>query len=370
VSNTKRRNLLSLFLAFLLLVRLLPMSAFASNDITVLEEEPVTIEETEPETEEAIIAEEDTEPAMSLAASARASSLCSKCGTLYTYSIVYQTYTSTKHKVIHKCGVCSKDQNSSTKTESHSLSYGSWSNYSATQHRRTEKCSKCGYNTYDYATHSLYYGDWTESSDTEHTTTAECSVCTYSGEVTADHDFSYGDWMKYSDTEHYRTCTCSTCGYSGEEYAEHTDDDGDELCDDCGAYLGEEMFSVTVPTAMTLVVSQWGEVYAADNVEIVNNSTDDVVVTGIEITGEKGWTIVPYSCNMAKEKVDSKLIGFSINDAQSSVTGRNETLALTNTWTVALDGALALEYDAVVSATSTEIMDAYVLTVTFVIDWA
>ena len=40
---------------------------------------------------------------------------------------------------------------------SHSLSYGSWSSYSDTQHRRTGSCTTCSYSTTDYGSHTFSY---------------------------------------------------------------------------------------------------------------------------------------------------------------------------------------------------------------------
>jgi hypothetical protein len=60
-----------------------------------------------------------------------------------------------------------------------------------------------------------------------------------------------------------------------------------------------------------MTVSKYGEVYTADNAVIVNNSTGTVAISGVTIQAENGWTLVPYSSNMANTKVDSKLIGFS-----------------------------------------------------------
>ena len=59
-----------------------------------------------------------------------------------------------------------------TSRESHSYTYGSWSSYSSSQHRRTKTCSDCGYSTYDYGSHSDGNGD------------GRCDTCSYSMSVT------------------------------------------------------------------------------------------------------------------------------------------------------------------------------------------
>ena len=130
-----------------------------------------------------------------------------------------------------------------------------------------------------------------------------------------------------------------------------------------------EVFSVTVPASLVLTVSELGDVYAAANAAIVNNSTGAVEVTGVEVTAESGWTLVPFGYDMAAAKVDSKLIGFAVNNAQSRNTGASETLSLTGTWSIAKGASLPLSYEAVVSATS-RVISEQVLTVVFVLEWA
>ena len=125
-------------------------------------------------------------------------------------------------------------------------------------------------------------------------------------------------------------------------------------------------FSVTVPATLNLTVAKNGTVYAATSAQIVNNSTGAVCVTGVKLTAENGWKLVPYATNMADVKVDSKQIGFSLNGAESD---GSATLPMSGSWFIAKDAALSLDYDAVVSATSNP-FNEQVLTVVFVLDWA
>ncbi len=83
---------------------------------------------------------------------------------------------------------------------SHSLSYGSWSSYDDTQHRRSVSCS-CGYSTYEYADHSIVNGSWTSASDSQHKRTNTCS-CGYSATEYEDHDLDYGSWDWLDEDQH------------------------------------------------------------------------------------------------------------------------------------------------------------------------
>jgi hypothetical protein len=335
----------------------------------------------------------------------RRTKTCSLCGySTYEYashSLSYGSWTSnssTQHKrtVSCSCGY------STTEYASHSLTYGDWTtcegtNYSS-KHQRTVSCS-CGYSTVEYEDHSCYgvteweyydtsyhkryescdcgynrylydYHSYTTAlesiSDTEHSVIKTCSDCGHSTTTTEAHSFTYGDWSSCSDTQHQRTVSCS-CGYSGTEYGDHTDEDDDGYCDDC-SYLMTR-FSVTVPANLSLTVSKNGEVYSATSAEILNNSTGAVAVTSIVVSAENGWSLAPYSTNMANEKVDTKQIGFSINGAETISSGATETLNLTGNWTIAKSDSLALSYDAVVSAMSDPVSEQ-VLTIVFVVDWA
>jgi len=72
---------------------------------------------------------------------------------------------------------------------------------------------------------------------------------------------------------------------------------------------------------------------------------------------------------MAHEKVDAQLLGFQINDAQTSKTGNAETFTLPAPWEIAENGRLPIVYDAVVSAVSQPVTEQDVLSIVFVVEW-
>ena len=430
-------------------------------------------------------------------------------GHSYSYGSWTQ-YSSSQHRRESYCRNCG---DSDYEYASHSMSYGSWSNYSSSQHSRTATCRTCGYSTVDYGNHSYSTGSWSKYSDTQHRRSKTCSGCGASTYDYANHSYSYGSWVSDSETQHKCTKTCSTCGDSGEEYADHTDANGDGKCDDCGAtvsltvtwdagtnggtidgkasitttgkpnataaaptsapiktghafkgwytsasggslyntvtitaaktfyaqftansytltwdfgdgateetkqtygeklvlpteptrknaeFLGwfteavggtqadantiyktdgdstyyahweiTEVFSVTVPVVLPLTVDENGEVHVGA-AEIINASTGDVVVSSVNISTKNGWQIVPYTTDMAHEKVDAQLLGFKINDAQTSKNGNAETFNLIAPWMIAENGRLPISYDAVVSAVSQPVTEQDVLSVVFVLEW-
>ena len=130
-----------------------------------------------------------------------------------------------------------------------------------------------------------------------------------------------------------------------------------------------ELFSVTVPATLPLVVDETGKVYVAA-ASIVNNSTGDVMVSSVSVTSKNGWEFVPYSTNMAKAKVDAKQVGFKINSSETSKTGDSEVFTLAAPWTVKEADALSINYDAVVSAVSQPVTGQEIMSVVFVLEWA
>ena len=430
-------------------------------------------------------------------------------GHSYSYGS-WEEYSSSQHRREAYCRNCG---DSDYEYASHSMSYGSWNNYSSSQHSRTATCRTCGYSTTDYGNHSYSTGSWSKYSDTQHRRTKTCSGCGASTYDYANHTYSYGSWSKADDTQHKRTKSCSACGDSTTEYADHVDANGDGKCDDCGAtvsltikwdagtnggtidgkasfsetvkpnskptapgsvpvktgytfkgwftaksggslystvtitssttfyaqfeankytvtwdlgtgktettnqtygeklalpteptrknaeFLGwfteatggtqvtandvftettdktyyahweiTEVFSVTVPVTLPLVVDESGEVHTG-SAEIINGSTGAVVVSSVGISTKNGWQLVPFDTDMAHEKVDAQLLGFKINDSETTKTGDAETFSLTSPWTIAENGRLPINYDAVVSAVSKAITEQEVLSVVFVLEW-
>ena len=129
-----------------------------------------------------------------------------------------------------------------------------------------------------------------------------------------------------------------------------------------------EVFSVTVPVTLPLVVDESGEVHTG-TAEIINSSTGDVIVSSVSISTKNGWQLVPFDTDMAHAKVDAKQLGFKINDLVTTKTGDTETFNLTAPWQIAENGRLPIDYDAVVSAVSQPVTEQDVLSVVFVLEW-
>ena len=94
-----------------------------------------------------------------------------------------------------------------------------------------------------------------------------------------------------------------------------------------------------------------------------------MIVSSVSISTKNGWQLVPFSTDMAHEKVDAKLLGFKINDSETENTGNAETLTLSAPWQIAENGRLPIDYDAVVSAVSQPVTEQDVLSIVFVLEW-
>lgn len=140
--------------------------------------------------------------------------------------------------------------------------------------------------------------------------------------------------------------------------------------------------SVTVPTVLPIAVGTDGAVTTATNAKITNNSYGAVKVSSVTINAARDWKLVDYTTNMAKEKVDSNLVGFAMTiggGAQKATS--NSDQATQNLLTDAIAGCymtgvgdtsgntLDVIYDAVISPVSTAVTNTSIASVVFIIDW-
>ena len=201
-----------------------------------------------------------------------------------------------------------------------------------------------------------------------------CSKCgakkggSSGGGTSCSHTSSRTTYTPYNETKHEYKKVCNSCGdtlSTGKEA--HVDDNQDNICDRCAYEMTR--FSVTVPTSLQIAMSPDGNITTADVGAIVNRSTRAVKVSSLQVKTVNGWTLVPYGTDMAHQKVDAKIIGFSIAGTRTQKTGTTESLTLDSRWTIPQDGSLALPYDAVVSACSQPVQEQ-VMTLVFVLEWA
>ena len=97
---------------------------------------------------------------------------CSDCGegdyqyASHSTTKKYANYSDTQHSVTSYCASCSSNIGSTTYA-THTYTYGSWSSYSSSQHRRTKGCTLCDLSAYDYGNHADSNSD------------GKCDTCSY-----------------------------------------------------------------------------------------------------------------------------------------------------------------------------------------------
>ena len=121
-----------------------------------------------------------------------------------------------------------------------------------------------------------------------------------------------------------------------------------------------QVFSVTVPATLQVCITADGTVVASDDVAIVNNSTDDVLISDVSITPAEGWTL-DASFDPLRAPVDSRRFSFAVTTASGD--------ALTSQ-TISAQQDLPLRYTAAFAAQSTPIEDTEIAHVVFTVRWA
>ena len=116
-----------------------------------------------------------------------------------------------------------------------------------------------------------------------------------------------------------------------------------------------EIFSVSVPAALTVYLDENGSVHTASNAVVVNNSTGAVQVTDIaiqEIAGS-GWTFSE-----------------GLKSGQAPVNARVYSLSVAPIGEIASDGSKPVSYSAVIPTQSEAVDTANIAQVIFTIAWA
>ena len=373
---------------------------------------------------------------------------CNDCGEgSYKYAShstqrQYSQHSATQHSYREYCSTCSSYIGSAS-YEGHSFSYGSWSSYSTTQHRRTKTCSDCQYSDYDYGSHTdnnrdgkcdtcgyamsvavtwnaaanggtingvqstvtnapigfsaaapdvkpekpghTFKGWYTAATGgTAHTAVTITKATTFYAQYTPNRytlTWDLGDGRLLTTSQTYGAALVLPSEPVRDNYrfdGWFTAPDGGTKVTSSTVFKGtanttyyarwSQTFSVTVPASLPLVIDQDGSVHVSP-ASIQNKSSGAVTVSGLTVEGVNGWSLVPYSTNMAHEKVDAQLAGFRINGAGTTKRSEAEALTLLGDWHIPQSGTLDLNYDAVISATSKPIIQQEILNLVFILSW-
>lgn len=125
---------------------------------------------------------------------------CTKCGysRVCTHSVTvkkYENISATQHRTWTKCSGCGIEYY--FVTESHSYKSGTWTQYSAAQHKRVHTCP-CGASNTEYAAHTFSGGT--------------CTVCGYKQTVSCAHTGTVKTYTAVNATSHRTDTACAACG--------------------------------------------------------------------------------------------------------------------------------------------------------------
>ena len=137
----------------------------------------------------------------------------------------------------------------------------------------------------------------------------------------------------------------------------------------------EPIFSVTVPMALPITITEQGEILTSDTAAVINNSAGPVVITDIQTKGINGWETVAFgSIDMATAKVGTKEVSLQLifvgelTGTTVSTTGE-DTNDFAGFIRLAKAETLPLLYDAEVPAQTTAYESAQIAEVIFTVGW-
>lgn len=133
----------------------------------------------------------------------------------------------------------------------------------------------------------------------------------------------------------------------------------------------EPIFSVTVPIALPITITEQGEILTSDTAAVINNSAGPVVITDIQTKGINGWETVAFgSIDMASAKVNTKHVSLQLTfgDKDTGTTGE-DTNDFAGFIRLAKAETLPLLYDAEVPAQTTAYESAQIAEVIFTVGW-
>ena len=137
----------------------------------------------------------------------------------------------------------------------------------------------------------------------------------------------------------------------------------------------EPIFSVTVPMALPITITEQGEILTSDTAAVINNSAGPVVITDIQTKGINGWETAAFgSIDIATAKVNSKNVSlqliFGDKDTGTTVSTTGEdTNDFAGFIRLAKAETLPLLYDAEVPAQTTAYESAQIAEVIFTVGW-
>lgn len=129
-------------------------------------------------------------------------------------------------------------------------------------------------------------------------------------------------------------------------------------------------FSVTVPTSLPLWVLSDNTTISASDVQIYNNSSDDVKVTSVKLNTYGKFKLVDYDSNFTILDTNSYKFGMAINDDTFNANTKTLSMNADNWKKITKSSTLPLSYTARFAPVTEAIKDLEIAEVIFTVAFA
>lgn len=128
-----------------------------------------------------------------------------------------------------------------------------------------------------------------------------------------------------------------------------------------------KIFSVTVPSEIPINITKDGVIEVAENLNIRNDSSDDVKVTAISVAGKNGWSVADYAADFSAKPDNSKEIAMQF---RGDGTGSSGHVALTpDNWNIPVSTDLDIQAQVKLAKQTQEASKANIATVSWSFNW-
>lgn len=124
----------------------------------------------------------------------------------------------------------------------------------------------------------------------------------------------------------------------------------------------------SVPTVLPISINETGDSSTSNEFRIANGGKGPIILKDIEVNGLNGWEITNYNRDMSREKVNTKLVGISINNCDSNSNG-NINFIQSRFPSITSGGDIKVNYMLNMPLQNTAYTNLDVISVTFIVDW-
>lgn len=128
-----------------------------------------------------------------------------------------------------------------------------------------------------------------------------------------------------------------------------------------------KIFSVTVPSEIPINITKDGTIEVAKNLNIRNDSSDDVRVTAINVEGKNGWSVAEFAADFSAKPENAKVIAMAFRNDGTDAYG--DIALAPNNWNIGMSTSLDIEAQVKLAKQTQEASKANIATVHWSFDW-